>query len=154
EALWDMLRRQKATGKVRHLGISILGKGSEFQAQHAKQVGAEVLQVIYNRLDQRPNKLYFPSAGRDNLGILARVPLASGVLTGKYRPGTRFAEGDVRSTFDPKKLQSDLETAEHVRREEVPEGVAMNRWALAWCLKNPLVTAVIPGCKSVAQVIE
>jgi aryl-alcohol dehydrogenase-like predicted oxidoreductase len=76
----------------------ILRKGSELQARAARRVGAEVLQVIYNRLDRRPERLYFPHAQRDNLGILARVPLASGLLTGKYRLGAAFpAEGGVGS---------------------------------------------------------
>ena len=90
EALWAMLGEQKRAGKIRHLGISILGKGSEPQAKEAKRLGVEVLQVIYNRLDRRPEELYFPHARRQNLGILARVPLASGFLSGKYQPGAAF----------------------------------------------------------------
>ena len=54
--------RGKAAGKIRHLGISILGKGSETQAREARRFGAEALQVIYNRLDRRPEQLYFPHA--------------------------------------------------------------------------------------------
>ena len=54
--LWAMLAAQKDAGKVRHLGISILGKGSQRQALEARRVGAEVLQVIYNRLDRRPEQ--------------------------------------------------------------------------------------------------
>src|SRR5262249_44892845 len=108
DELWTMLRAQKTAGKIRHLGISILGKGSESQARKAKEVGAEVLQVIYNRLDRRPEQLYFPTAAKDNLGILARVPLASGLLTGKYKPGSTFPQGDVRSTFDASKISADL----------------------------------------------
>jgi aryl-alcohol dehydrogenase-like predicted oxidoreductase len=86
------------------------------------------------------------------LGILARVPLASGVLSGKYRAGASFPAGDVRATFESAKLQEDLEEAERIRRSEVPPRVPMSQWALAWCLKNPVVTSVIPGCKDPAQV--
>ena len=64
EDLWTMLAEQKRAGKVRHLGISILGKGSEAQAREAQRLGAEALQVIYNRLDRRPEQLYFPHARR------------------------------------------------------------------------------------------
>jgi myo-inositol catabolism protein IolS len=152
EELWQMLAAQKQAGKIRHLGISILGKGSELQARTARQVGAEALQVIYNRLDRRPETLYFPHAQRDNLGILARVPMASGLLSGKYRPGTSFPAGDVRARFDAAKLKADLAEVEQLRQTEVPTGVPMGTWALAWCLKNPLVSAVIPGCKTPAQV--
>jgi aryl-alcohol dehydrogenase-like predicted oxidoreductase len=154
DELWKMLDEQKRAGKIRHLGISILGKGSELQAREAKRVGAEALQVIYNRLDRRPEQVVFPCAQRDNLGILARVPLASGLLTGKYKPGTTFAANDARSTFDLEKMRSSLAEVERLKPAEVPAGVPMARWALAWCLKEPLVSAVIPGCKDPAQVEE
>jgi aryl-alcohol dehydrogenase-like predicted oxidoreductase len=147
-----MLAEQKRAGKIRHLGISILGKGSELQAREARKVGAEVLQVIYNRLDRRPERMYFPHAERDRLGILARVPLASGLLSGKYRAGAAFPPNDVRATFDAEKLKMDLAEVERVKLSEVPAGMPMAQWALAWCLKNPLVSAVIPGCKDPAQV--
>ena len=150
--LWAMLAEQRRLGKVRHLGVSILGKGSELQAREARQRGAEALQVVYNRLDRRPEQLYFPHAERDRLGILARVPLASGLLSGKYRPGASFQANDVRGTFDAAKLERDLLEVERLRQAEVPAGVLMGAWALAWCLKNPLVSAVIPGCKDPAQV--
>jgi aryl-alcohol dehydrogenase-like predicted oxidoreductase len=151
EDLWTMLAEQKRAGKIRHLGISILGKGSETQAREARRLGAETLQVIYNRLDRRPEQLYFPHAQQNNLGILARVPLASGLLSGKYRAGATFAANDWRSTFGAEKLRNDLAEAERIRQTEVPAGVSMAQWALAWCLKNPVVSAVIPGCKDPAQ---
>ena len=152
ERLWAMLAEQKRAGKIRHLGISILGKGSELQARLARQMGAEVLQVVYNRLDRRPEQMYFPYARRDNLGILARVPLASGLLTGKYRPGVSFPADDVRATFDPERLRRDLAEVDRIRQSEIPPGATMSHWALRWCLKEPCVSAVIPGCKDAAQV--
>jgi aryl-alcohol dehydrogenase-like predicted oxidoreductase len=115
-------------------------------------VGAEVLQVVYNRLDRRPEQIYFPHAEQDHLGILARVPLASGLLSGKYKAGARFPADDFRSTFSAEKLESDLKEVERIRATEAPEGVPMVQWALAWCLKNPIVSALIPGCKNPEQV--
>lgn len=150
--LWTTLNAQKRAGKIRVLGISILGKGSELQAREARQVGAEVLQVIYNRLDRRPEQMYFPIAQRNHLGILARVPLASGLLSGKYSSGTTFPATEVRGTFDAEKLQRDLAQVEQIKKTEVAADVPMAQWALAWCLKNSLVSAVIPGCKDAAQV--
>ena len=152
QELWAMLGEQKHAGKIRHLGVSILGKGSERQAQKALQLGAEVLQVVYNRLERRPEQIYFPHAQRDNLGILARVPLASGLLSGKYKPGTTFAANDVRATFDAERMKRDLAEVERLQKEEVPPDVPMSRWALAWCLKNPVVSTLIPGCKNPEQV--
>jgi aryl-alcohol dehydrogenase-like predicted oxidoreductase len=152
QELWAMLAEQKRAGKIRHLGVSILGRGSEQQARKAAQFGAEALQVIYNRLDRRPEQTYFPHAQRDNLGILARVPLASGLLSGKYKPDTKFPANDVRATFDAEKMKRDLAEAERLQKEEVPAGVPMAQWAMAWCLKNPIVTTLIPGCKNPEQV--
>ena len=152
DELWAMLAEQKRAGKIRHLGISILGKGSETQAREAKRLGVEALQVIYSRLDRRPEELYFPHAQQHNLGILARVPLASGLLSGKYRPGVTFPANDWRSTFAAEKLRQDLAEVERIRQTEVPAGVPMAQWALAWCLKNPAVSTVIPGCQNPAQV--
>ncbi len=150
--LWAALAGLKQAGKIRHLGVSILQKGSELQAREAARFGAETLQVFYNRLDRRPEQMYFPHAERDRLGIIARVPLASGLLAGKYKPGTTFPPNDVRATFDAEKLKRDLAEVERLQKTEVPPGVPMANWAMAWCLKKPIVSAVICGCKNPEQV--
>jgi aryl-alcohol dehydrogenase-like predicted oxidoreductase len=152
--LWAALAEQKAAGRIRHIGISISSNAADdHQASHARVVGAEALQVVYNRLDRTPEQRDFPASQRDDLGILARVPLASGYLSGRYRPDATFDNAsDVRSRHDPAVVRRTLEEAERIRREEVPQGVDMATWALAWCLQHPAVTCVIPGCKSVAQV--
>lgn len=151
QELWAMLAEQKQAGKIRHLGVSILQKGSEMQAQEATTYGVEALQVFYNRLDCRAETMYFPHARRDHLGILARVPLASGLLSGKYKPGATFAAGDVRATFNAEKMQHDLAEVERLQKEEVPAGVPMAKWAMAWCLRDPVVTVIIPGCRNPEQ---
>ena len=152
ETLWGFLAEQKRAGKVRYLGVSILGKGSEFQAREAAKFGVEALQVCYNRLDRRPEQIYFPHAEKARLGILARVPLASGLLSGKYKPGAAFPANDIRATFGDERLERDLAEVERLQREEVPAGVPMAKWAMSWCLRNPVVTAIIPGCKNPEQV--
>ena len=152
QELWTFLAQQKAAGKIRHIGASILQKGSELQAREAAHYGVESLQVFYNRLDRRAEQIYFPYAERDGLGLLARVPLASGLLSGKYKPGTTFTGNDVRAKFDAEKLKRDLAEVERLAQTEVPAGVPMAQWAMAWCLQNPLVTAIIPGSKNAAQV--
>ena len=152
EKLWNFLAGQKRAGKIRHLGVSILQKGSELQAREAAKFGVETLQVCYNRLDRRSEQMYFPHAEKDQLGVLARVPLASGLLSGKYKPGASFPANDVRAAFDAEKLKRELAEVERLQKEEVPAGVLMAKWALAWCLKNPVVTTLIPGCKNPEQV--
>jgi aryl-alcohol dehydrogenase-like predicted oxidoreductase len=154
DELWKILAAEKRAGRIRHLGISIPGKGSTEQVQGARAVGAEVLQIIYNRLDRRPEQLYFPQAESEQLGVLARVPLASGLLTGKYSTDSQFAANDVRTTFDRDRWRRDLTEVDRIRQKELPPDIPMAQWALAWVLRNPIVSAVIPGCRSPAQVIS
>ncbi len=143
----------KKAGKVKHIGNSV-GKNDNFkQIEASSERDIEVIQIIYNRLDQTPETSgVFDSCIRQNLGVLARVPLASGFLSGKYKPGTAFKDGDVRSSRDQKQVDEKLREVEQIKANEVPDGVNMAEWALAWCLQHPAVTSVIPGCKSVEQV--
>ncbi|CAH0118365.1 MULTISPECIES: aldo/keto reductase [unclassified Paenibacillus] len=150
--LWTALDKQVQAGKVRHLGLSLNKSNSMHQTESAARVGAGAIQLVYNRLEREPEERVFPSCREQNLGVLARVPLASGYLSGKYKPGATFAANDVRQNHDPAEVKRKLEQAEEIRRNEVPPGVPMAEWALAWCLRNDAVTCVIPGCKNVEQV--
>lgn len=152
DELWTVLDKQKQAGKIRHLGTSIGSNDNLHQTEASTKVNSEVIQVVYNRLDRVPEQRVFPSCERQDLGVLARVPLASGYLSGKYKPGAVFDNTDVRHRHDPEATRRKLEEVEQIRRDEVPEGVDMAQWALAWCLRHPAVTAVIPGCKNPAQV--
>jgi myo-inositol catabolism protein IolS len=152
DGLWAALQREQAKGKVRHLGLSISPQTNLYQTERAAAVGAGSLQVIYNRLQREAEGAVLPACRRDNLGVLARVPLASGFLSGKYKPGATFPASDVREALMKQSREAWLAEAERVAATEVPAGVPMAQWALAWCLKNPAVTAVIPGCKSPEQV--
>jgi myo-inositol catabolism protein IolS len=154
DELWQMLNDQVKAGKIRHLGISISSRSENIhQTQRASQVGASVIQVVYNRLDREPEQRVLPACQEQDLGVLARVPLASGFLSGKYKPGSRFTnKDDIRSLHDEQEVQDRLKLVQEIQRTEVPEGVPMAAWALAWCLQHPAVSAVIPGCKTVEQV--
>ncbi|MBO7742565.1 aldo/keto reductase [Paenibacillus sp. MWE-103] len=152
DELWAVLNEQKQAGKIRHLGTSIGSNANVHQTDASTRVGSEVIQVVYNRLDQVPEEAVFPSCIRQDLGVLARVPLASGYLSGKYKPDAVFDKTDVRHRHDRESTVKKLEEVQRIAAEEVPQGVGMAAWALAWCLKHPAVTAVIPGCKSPEQV--
>lgn len=152
DELWTVLDKQKQAGKIRHLGTSIGNNDNLHQTDASTKVGSEVIQVVYNRLDRVPEQRVFPSCERQDLGVFARVPLASGYLSGKYKPGAVFDSTDVRHRHDPEATRRKLEEVERIAQTEVPEGVDMAQWALAWCLRHPAVTAVIPGCKNPAQV--
>jgi myo-inositol catabolism protein IolS len=150
--LWEMLQDQVKRGKVRHVGLSVSPNDNIYQVAKASEAGVRTVQVVYNRLDQQPEELVLPSCIAQDLGVLGRVPLASGLLTGKYRPGAEFTRpDDVRSLRDKAEIQERLATVERIAQTEVPPGVPMAVWALAWCLQNPAVTCAIPGCKTVEQ---
>jgi myo-inositol catabolism protein IolS len=150
--LQQTLIRLKEQGKIRHIGNSIRGNADDRQTKQSERAQVEALQVIYNRLDRRPEQRDFPYALEHNLGVLARVPLASGFLSGKYKPGAHFGQGDTRASKSQEEIDRTLREVERIARDEVPPGVAMAQWALAWCLQHPAVSAVIPGCKDVEQV--
>jgi len=134
--LWEALHRQVARGTVRHLGLSVSG-GDLDQARRAGQLGAGVFQVC----------------GDQGLGVMVREPLANGYLSGKYRPGAGITgASDWRSAGDPVEAQRRLEVVEEIRRTEVPHGMAMAQWAIAWCLQHPAVSCVVAGARSVEQV--
>ncbi len=141
------------SGKVRHLGNSVgKSEGMQHQVESSTRRHVETIQCVYNRLDRLPEEKAFPSCIEQDLGVLARVPLASGFLSGKYMVGATFTENDIRSERDRRVVDQRLQTVREIAEKEVPAGVPMAQWALAWCLTNPAVSCVIPGCKNVEQV--
>ena len=151
--LWEMLDKQVQAGKIRHLGISIGSNQNIFQTQKASSIHAKTIQVVYNRLDRAPEELVLPECIKQDLGVLARVPLASGFLSGKYTEKDAFDQTDVRGKWmDDKDRLSKITQAIEIKKTEVPQGIPMAQWALAWVLSNDAVSAVIPGCKTVEQV--
>jgi aryl-alcohol dehydrogenase-like predicted oxidoreductase len=153
DALWEMLARQMEAGKVRQLGVSITSNAAvrDSQAPHVSAKGASAVQVVYNRIERDAEDLVLPICLKEGLGVLARVPLASGFLTGKYGRGVVFPEGDYRGTLGREKLDDMADQAEKIKNEEVPPGTSMAAWALAWCLKHEAVSCVIPGARDEAQ---
>ncbi len=153
EGLWEMLHEQVQSGKIRHLGISISRTyDGTHQIDTASHIGIEAAQVVYNRLHHKHESHTFDVCTKQDLGVLARVPLASGFLTGKYSKDSQFDQSDVRGRwFDQQQRQEMIDQAQRVA-SEVPDGVPMAQWALAWPLQHPAITSVIPGCKSVDQV--
>jgi len=155
EGLWTMLHEQVRAGKVKHLGLSLgasLVQQNDLQQLHsAERVKAQTVQVVYNRLFREAETHILPFCEEHQLGVLARVPLAKGFLSGAYKPGTSFVPGDVRSQYSATFNDEQLRQVEEIKEREVPPGQNMAQWALAWCLKNPAVSSVIVGCKSIEQ---
>ena len=155
EELWAMLQRQVKAGKIRWLGLSLaadLMLKNDLQQLHAAPAASvSVVQIVYNRLQRKAEEQVLPFCKSQQLGVLARVPLAKGFLGGNYRPGAVFPENDTRSAYGEEFNNRQLELVEKIRREELPPGQNMAQWALSWCLKNPAVSSVIVGCKQMAQ---
>jgi aryl-alcohol dehydrogenase-like predicted oxidoreductase len=146
EELWEVLGDQVRAGKVRHLGISLGPPDDAAQAERAPQVGAGVIQVTYNRLTREAEDAVLPRCRELDLGVLAREPLANGYLGGRYRPGMRITDAaDWRSSHDPAEVEDKLDAVARIATDEVPEGVPLAQWAIAWCLQHPAVSTVIPG---------
>jgi aryl-alcohol dehydrogenase-like predicted oxidoreductase len=153
--LWEMLNEQVRVGKIRYLGISLSAdvtmKDDHHQLHRANAVNASAIQVVYNRLQQKASAEILPYCEREKIGVLARVPLAKGFLSGNYKPGAVFSAKDTRSSYSQKFNDDQLRIVDEIKRTEVPPGCNMAKWALAWCLKPVAVSSVVVGCKSLAQ---
>lgn len=156
--VFSTLDKLKQQGKIRAYGVSI---NTDQEALAAMQYpGVQCVQIIFNVLRQKPAKTVFPIAKQKKVGILARVPLASGLLTGKFSHATAFSREDHRSNPLPGETFSGLEFAHGVRVVEKlkplakKEGLGLAQLALRWILEHEAVTAAIPGAKNVKQVEE
>jgi aryl-alcohol dehydrogenase-like predicted oxidoreductase len=151
-AVWDTLRELKDKSKIAHYGISI-GKAEEGIVAIEKGEVATV-QLVYNLLDRSAADELFALAEQRSVGIIARVPLASGLLSGKYAPGHRFADNDHRKdSYPPEKLDEILRRVDKLRFLEIP-GRTLAQAALKFCLAHPAVSVVIPGIKTPEQANE
>ena len=148
-------------GKIRHYGVSV-EQIKEAEAA-VKFPGVQSVMIVFNMFRLRPIEDFFPEAKRRQVGIIARVPMASGMLTGKMTPTTRFAQDDHRSfnrhgqafdrgeTFSGVDFNKGLEVVEEIR-PLVPSGATMAQLALRWILMFDAVTCAVPGAKRPEQV--
>jgi aryl-alcohol dehydrogenase-like predicted oxidoreductase len=150
-------------GKIRFYGVSVERVEEALKAIEYPNV--QSVQIIYNIFRQRPADLFFKEAKRKRVGILARLPLSSGMLAGKMTMKSTFASDDHRAfnrhgeAFDRGETFSgiDFETGLHAVEELrplVPAGARMANFALRWILMNDAVTCAIPGAKRPDQVEE
>jgi aryl-alcohol dehydrogenase-like predicted oxidoreductase len=152
-----------AQGKLRHYGVSVEKVEEALKALEFPNV--QTVQIIFNIFRQRPADLFFQQAQQRKVGILARVPLSSGMLTGKFSAESKFAPDDHRAfnrkgeAFDRGETFSGVDYATGLKavdglRPLVPDGMSMVQMALRWILMFPAVTCAIPGGKRPAQVEE
>ena len=153
--VWNVLERAKQAGKIRHYGVSINSMEEGIAA--VKDGRAETIQVEYNLLAQEPAEKIFPSAEQANVGIIARVPLRRGILTGKMTVAdeTRFQGGDVRArSFKGEAFAKELAKADQLRFLVHGEVTSFVQAALAFCVAHPAVSITIPGARNAAQMRE
>jgi len=148
-------------GKLRHYGVSVERVEEGLKALEYPNVKS--IQVIYNIFRQRPAERLFEECTRRKVGILARVPLASGLLTGKLTRGQQFEADDHRTfnrhgeafdrgeTFSGVDYDTALDAVDALR-PLVPRGTTLAQWALRWILMERAVTCAIPGVRRAAQV--
>ncbi len=157
--LFELFDRLKEEGKIQHLGVSIEKVEEGLKAMEYDNVCT--IQLIYNLFRQRPNELLFQEAKKKNIGLIARVPLASGLLTGKFTKETTFDQEDHRNfnrngeafdkgeTFSGIDFEKGIDAVDQLKKlfpySEPP------LIALKWILQFPEISCVIPGASKVTQ---
>jgi len=161
--VFGVLDEMVKEGKLRHYGVSV--EKVEDALKAIEYPGVQSVQIIFNIFRQRPAELFFAQAKKRGVGILARLPLSSGMLSGKMTLQSRFAKNDHRAfnrhgeafdrgeTFSGVDYNVGLQTVNELRRL-VPRGMTMAQMALRWIQMFPEVTCSIPGAKRPSQVEE
>jgi len=156
DKVWEILEQKVQEGKIRHLGLSMINSSvvsdDLFQLEQAEKKNFKTVQLVYNRLNRKAEEKFFPICKEKNLGVITRIPLAHGHLSGKYQPDAIFSSKDRRFFEDKEQTIKQLKLVQEIKSTEIPKDVNMAQWALAWCLQNPNISTVIPGCKNVEQV--
>ena len=159
-AMFGALEGLRAKGKIAHCGVSVETVDEALMA--IRQPGVVSVQIIYNLFRVKPAQEFFREATAKGVAVIARVPLASGLLTGKMTAASTFAANDHRSfnrhgeafdkgeTFSGVPFEVALQAVEELR-PLVPEGATMAAFALRWILMEQAVTVVIPGAKTPEQ---
>jgi aryl-alcohol dehydrogenase-like predicted oxidoreductase len=153
---FEALDRLQEAGKVKNYGVSV--EKVEEARMALDYPGVKTVQVIFNIFRQKPAEEFFPLAEERNVGVIARVPLASGLLSGKMSADREFSEDDHRNfnregqafdrgeTFSGVNFETGLRAVEELK-ELVPEGYTLAQLALRWILMHPAVSCAIPGAK-------
>jgi aryl-alcohol dehydrogenase-like predicted oxidoreductase len=159
--VFGILDDLKQAGKLQHYGVSV--EKVEEALKAIEYPGVQSVQIIFNIFRQRPAELFFSEAQRRGVGILARLPLSSGMLTGKLNRDSKFSTDDHRAfnrqgeafdrgeTFSGVDYETGLQAVEALR-PLIPQGMSLTQLALAWILAFPAVTCAIPGAKRPDQV--
>ena len=161
--LFGILDDLVQAGKIKYYGVSV--EKVEEALKAIEYPNLQSVQIIFNIFRQRPADLFFDRARAQQVAILARVPLASGLLTGKMTRQTTFTADDHRNynrhgeafdvgeTFSGVDYETGLDAVDRIR-PLVPEGVTMAQFALRWTLMFDAVSCAIPGAKNRQQAVD
>lgn len=161
--VFAILEDMVTVGKIRCYGVSV--EKVEEALKAIEYPGVQTVQIIFNMFRHRPAELFFNEAAKRNVGIIVRVPLASGMLTGKLKPDSKFEEDDHRlfnrkgeefdrgETFSGVDYNLGLKAVEELK-SVCPQGMTIAQFALRWILMFEEVTCTIPGGKRPSQVEE
>ena len=150
-------------GKLRYYGVSVEKVEEGLKAMEFSEV--KTVQIVFNLFRQRPAGLFFSEAQSRKVGVIARLPLSSGMLTGKMTTQSQFESGDHRlfnrngeafdkgETFSGLDFQTGLNAVEEFK-PLIPAGASLSQMALKWILMHPAVSCAIPGGKRSSQVEE
>jgi len=149
----DAIGKLKEQGKIRHFGVSI----NNHEPENALKLGAtgkvDTLQVIYNIFDQAPEDMLFPFCQENKIGVIVRVPLDEGGLTGSITPQSTFPEGDFRNRyFRDERKQQVVERVLRLKQLLDPEAQSVPELALRFILSHPAISTVIPGMRTTRNV--
>jgi aryl-alcohol dehydrogenase-like predicted oxidoreductase len=154
-AVWEVLEKAKKAGKICHYGVSINTMEEGIAA--VKDGRAETIQVEYNLMAQEPAEKIFPLAHQANIGIIARVPLRRGILTGKMTIADeqRFQGEDLRArSFKGEAFAKELAKADNLQFLVHGAAKTLGQAAIAFCIAHPAVSVVIPGARNEEQMRE
>jgi aryl-alcohol dehydrogenase-like predicted oxidoreductase len=158
--VFEAMDRLQREGKLRFYGVSV--EKVEEGLKALEYPGVTSIQIIFNMFRQRPADLFLDRARERQTAVIARVPLASGMLSGKFKPDTKFEATDHRQfnrhgeafdvgeTFAGVPYEEGLAAVEEIR-PLVPSGAALAQFALRWILMHEAITVVIPGAKHPEQ---
>ena len=160
---YEMLDTLVNKGKILYYGFSVERIAEAMES--IKRPNTKSIQIIFNIFRQKPSENFFQEAAKRNIAIIVRVPLASGMLTGKMNVNSTFAKNDHRTyningeafdigeTFSGVNFTKGLEIVEELKKI-IPSNFSLSEFAIKWILMHPEVTVVIPGAKNKKQILE
>jgi aryl-alcohol dehydrogenase-like predicted oxidoreductase len=157
EDLFDAVDQLKRDGKIRAIGVSVPDNSQESVIGAIENNRIDAIQLLYNIFEQTPQRKLLPVCKQYNIGVINRVPLFEGALTGKFSKETRFHKDDFRNElFGGEKMNMLLKYVDQVDRIKnyYSSGLSLTLYALRFCLSHPAVSTVIAGMRSVDQVMN